>query len=66
MKTHPRITSSNASSMTIVLMVLAVLSACILASMNYTATVSRDVERSNTMRRCCENADMGNERCFRK
>jgi hypothetical protein len=45
------------SSMIVILMILATLSVCVVASLNFTSVVSRDVERSNTLRRSFEVAD---------
>lgn len=45
------------STMLLVLSVLGTLSACVIAALNYTAVVSRDVMRSNTMRSTVEVGD---------
>lgn len=45
------------STMLIVLTVLGTLSACVIAALNYTAVVSRDVMRSNTLRSSYEVGD---------
>jgi hypothetical protein len=42
--------SRNGSSMLIILMVIASLSACIIAALNFTSSVSVNVQRSNTLR----------------
>src|SRR5262245_44241648 len=41
---------NNGSAMLVILMVLATLSACVVASLNFTSVISRDVERSNSLR----------------
>ena len=50
MKTYPVRNSRDGSSMLIILMVIASLSACILGALNFTSAVSRNVQRSNTLR----------------
>lgn len=42
--------SRDGSSMLIILMVIAALSACIIGALNFTSAVSRNVQRSNTLR----------------
>jgi hypothetical protein len=48
---------NSASTMLIVLSVLATLSACVIASLNYTSVVSRNVMRSNAQRAATEIGD---------
>jgi hypothetical protein len=48
---------NSASTMLAVLAMLTTLSACVIASLNYTATVSRNVVASNSYRRCMEVGD---------
>lgn len=50
MKSYPSSASRNGSSMLIILMVIASLSACIIGALNLTSAVSRNVQRSNTLR----------------
>ena len=50
MKTRQQPKSGDGSSMLIILMVIAALSACIVAALNFTSSVSRNVQRSNTLR----------------
>ena len=50
MKTYRLPDSRDGSSMLIILMVIASLSACIVAALNFTSAVSRNVQRSNTLR----------------
>ncbi|HEV7867447.1 MAG TPA: hypothetical protein VGO90_07180 [Chthoniobacteraceae bacterium] len=48
---------NNGSTMLVVLMVLGALSACIIASLNFTSVIGRDVQRSNTLRQAIEVGD---------
>ncbi|MEA3207278.1 MAG: hypothetical protein QOE70_335 [Chthoniobacter sp.] len=56
--------SPAGSSMLVIIMILATLSVCVVTSMNFTSVVSRDVERSNTLRRAHEVADGALEHAF--
>ena len=49
--------NNTGSTMLLVLSVLGTLSACVIAALNYTAVVSRDVMRSNTLRSTVEVGD---------
>ena len=57
MKAKRRSDTDAGSSMLIILMVIASLSACIVAALSFTSVVSRDVQRSNTLRTAVEIGD---------
>jgi hypothetical protein len=57
MKALPSCRMHSGASMLVVLMVLAALSTCVIASLNFTSVVSRDVQRSNTLRAAVELGD---------
>jgi hypothetical protein len=50
-------TAAGGNTLVVVMIVITTLSACVMASLNYTSTVSRNVQRTNTYRKAVEVGD---------